>query len=105
MVLGLIATRDFFFSKEVTHEPKEYEGEKQHGTLAQSVPLLIVVYGARSSWRVWFLKSMLSFTLHTLAIDDDDRHACSELGKQKSLCFLYAKFLRCTVYAREATLT
>ena len=31
--------RHFFFSKEITHEPKEYEGEKQHGTLAQSVPL------------------------------------------------------------------
>ena len=27
------------FSKEVTHEPKESKGGKQHGTLAQSVPL------------------------------------------------------------------
>ena len=45
------------------------------GTECTTLNCMIVVYRARSSWRVWSLKSMLSFTLHTLAIVDDDRHA------------------------------
>ena len=70
MVLSLITKR---LSKKVTHEPKENE-EGNENSLALRLTVyrskLILMYRARSCecgpWR-----ACLSFTLHTLAIDDD----------------------------------